>query len=89
MELIVLYSDICLRRQTVNTLLLVTGYHECCLPQFPGYEMTAIFWKVRFSTQLLPHHLHMPARFQPQAQVQRPLQNEIGALTKLINGVRL
>ncbi|KAM3589306.1 hypothetical protein VKS41_000174 [Umbelopsis sp. WA50703] len=28
----------------------------------------------------------MPARFQPQAQVQRPLQNEVAALVKLVNG---
>jgi hypothetical protein len=31
----------------------------------------------------------MPARFQPQAQIQRPLQNEINALVKLVNGVSL
>lgn len=29
----------------------------------------------------------MPARFQSQAQVQRPLQNEVAALVKLVNGV--
>ncbi|KAJ2956192.1 hypothetical protein NQZ79_g7916 [Umbelopsis isabellina] len=28
----------------------------------------------------------MPARFQSQAQVQRPLQNEVAALVKLVNG---